>query len=140
MRGETVKERITLGMNLIETIMAMSDGNPGAATVIVSITKQAAAIDPDDAFGWLGVLSDLDDRGIYGSRIWQLYKNVCHEDLSIMLAILRADQLGQLAGVNAATIEYAIDHDGEGIDIPAVIAAVQERLPNFAITMKAMES
>jgi hypothetical protein len=73
----------------------------------------------------------LDTLGIYEHRIWGLYKDVCDCHLGKMIAVLRANQLGQLAGVNAHALNHAIDNYGDGIDLNAVVEAVKSRLPNF---------
>jgi hypothetical protein len=70
----------------------------------------------------------LDDKGIYGSRIWMFYKDVCGESLVNMLAVMRACQLGHLS---EARSNYAIDHYGNGIDMPTILKFVYSELPNF---------
>jgi hypothetical protein len=126
--------RLKLDMSLMDIIMILSEGNPGAVSVLAQIIKEAPKIDPQDAFGGLGCLLALDTHGIFGPRIWMLYKDVCNQDLTSMLAILRADQLGQLAGCSDAAIDHAIDNYGEGLDIPAIVAAVKDRLEDFGKT------
>ena len=80
--------------------------------------------------GVLPVLS-LDTLGFYGSRIWMLYKDVCAENLSRMLAVLRANQLGFLTDEQ---LHHAVDNDGAGINVPALCARVVAKLPNFQLT------
>ncbi len=86
--------RIELHDNMASMLHKMSDGNPGALTVLIRTIKEGPAIDPQCAFAEFGVMLDLDTHDIYGSRIWQLYKYVCGQDLTMMLALLRAVQLG----------------------------------------------
>jgi hypothetical protein len=124
------EERLKLGMSVLDAFYAMTEGNPGALMVCVNIEKHASAIDPDNAFGWLGVIMHLDTSGIYGPRIWMLYKNVCDEHLGKMIALLRANQLGLLS---TEDLNHAIDDYGDSIDAEALVAAVQERLPNFCL-------
>jgi hypothetical protein len=87
-----------------------------------------AEIDPDDWAGGLGPLLFMDSNRIYGSRIWQLYKDVCNQSLVRMLAVLRAWQLGFISG---HALHHAIDNCGEGLDVDELLGRVQERLPRF---------
>lgn len=123
--------RIELTDTILTSITKLAEGNPGALTACVDIMKLAAQIDPDNAFGSLGVLLDLDQHGIYGSRIWELYDRVCDRDMVKLVTLFRAYQLGQLAGIEASAINRAID-EGAVLDHDAALAAVRERLPNFA--------
>jgi len=111
-----------------DVIFKMSEGNPGALSVCVQILREGSRIDPDDALGALGTILSLDTLGLYGSKIWMLYKDVCQCDLPKMLAVLRACQLGF---VTDAQVRRAVDAYGEGLDVPAICAQVAERLPRF---------
>lgn len=55
--------------------------------------------------------------------------HVCGQDIVKTHAVLRAQQLGL---VSAAAVAHATDNRGAGIDVDALVAAVRERLPNFA--------
>jgi hypothetical protein len=90
--------------------------------------RQGAEIDPDDFAGGLGNLLSMDTLGLYGSRIWMLFKDVCKEDLRVTCALLRAWQLGFLSDMKLKT---AIDNYGEGIDVAWLVAQVEKRLPRF---------
>ena len=109
----------------------ISGGNPDALNVCARVLKEGPQIDPDDAFTGIGCLLDLDSLGVYGSRIWMLYKDVCGENLAVFIAICRGWQLGFL---NKETLLYAIDHNGVGLDVEDICAKVTERLPNFNLT------
>jgi len=128
------KTKLRLDMTIMEIMLEMSEGNPGAASVLMQILDKGEKIDPQGMFGGLGAILDLDTHGIYGPRIWMLFKDVCKQDLVSMLAVLRADQLGQLAGCTDAAIDHAIDNYGEGLDIPKIVAAVKEQLEDFGKT------
>lgn len=84
------KERITLEMNMQQAIFALSDGNPGAITVLVNILKA----DPTEGFF---KLLNFDSFGIYGSKIWIFYKDVCGENLDKMLSVLDEVRSGKLS-------------------------------------------
>lgn len=123
-----MNSRIKLTDTAMSAAIKMSDGNPGALTVIASMIRDGAKIDPDSFMGGLGAVLGLDTDGIYGSRIWMLYKDVCKGDLRVTMAILRAVQLGFL---HRDALDHAIDSYGDGIDVPALVAKVEERLPKF---------
>lgn len=118
-------------MSFVDALMALSEGNPGAATALMHLCKDSPSIDPDDMFKELGPVIALDNLGIYGPRIWMLYKDVCQHSTIMVLAILRAYQLGQLEGCTEKAINHAIDNMGEGLNLASILAAVQRELPDF---------
>lgn len=87
-------ERIELGDSPQDAVVKMSDGNPGAINVMMSIILKGGAIDPKAFLGGLGVILSLDTHGIYGPDIWILFKDVCKQNIGHMLGVLRAVQLG----------------------------------------------
>lgn len=122
------KERITLTDTGVDAVAKLSEGNPGALHVCCQLVKEGAAIDPDDAFAGIGKLLSLDTLGIYGSRIWLLYKDVCGQNLAKVIALMRAVQLGLLA---ERILLDAIEHHGQGLDVSETIKAVKTKLPSF---------
>jgi hypothetical protein len=112
----------------MDAIMKLTEGNPGALTAIVQMVKRHASIDPDAALGWIGTALSLDDANIRGSRIWLLYKDVCGQDMTNMLAVLRANQLGYLT---RDELLRAINGDKK-LDVADLLRQVMERLPDFA--------
>lgn len=122
------QERIKLTDTLIGASVKLGEGNPGAISVIMQLIKNGSIIDPDAAFGELAHLLSLDTFGIYGPRIWMLYKDVCGEDLVNTIAVLRAVQLGKLS---ENVMNHAIDNYGEGIDTKSILEIVQTELPKF---------
>jgi hypothetical protein len=120
--------RIELTDTPMDVIVKMSEGNPGAMTVLINLFKEGGEIDPDAAFGGLASVLDLDSHGIYGSRIWCLFKDVCGQDLTATVGVLRGCQLGLLP---EADLLRAIDNYGQGIDVEDILEQVRERLPNF---------
>jgi len=80
------------GNETIKGVVAkMAEGNPGAITVMMGILREEKGMGP---LGPLGVLLDLDTLGLYGSDIWILYKDLCGENLVLMLGVMRAYQMG----------------------------------------------
>lgn len=127
-------ERIGIEDNVVSAIVKMSDGNPGGVVVMREAALHSLEIDPMAMMGGFAPLLSLDTLGIYGSRVWMLYKDVCKEHLPTTLAVLRAWQLGILPDYK---LNHAIDHYGEGIDLESIKAAVKEQLPSFNFDWKA---
>jgi len=121
--------RLELSDTTFDVCYKMSEGNPGALTVCAQLLLHGGAIDPDGFLGGFGAVFGLDTLGIYGPRIWMLFKDVCGQDLVKMCAVLRADQLGFIQGLD---IDAAIDGRGEyPLDCDELLKQVRERLPNF---------
>ena len=120
--------RIELTDTTFDAIYKLSEGNPGAATVCARMLQEGGAIDPDAFGNGLANLLSLDTHGIYGSRIWMLYKDACGESLIHTIAMLRAVQLEL---ITEDALNHAIDNRGDGLDVGIVLATVHERLPNF---------
>lgn len=122
------KERIELEDNLVEMAYKLSEGNPDACVAIAQMVGITEQVDPDSAMGVFTPLLQLDSQGIYGSRIWMLFKDCCKEDAKLTLACLRAVQLGIM---RMETLDHAIDNRGAGLNPDAVLLLVKERLPKF---------
>lgn len=119
--------RLKLEMGLNDMLFALGEGNPGAITVMMDSIKENKSIDPDNWAGPLGMILNLDMCGVYGSRIWGLYKRVCGERLPQTAAVLRAVQLGIIARME---LDGAIDETMK-LDVDKVCRKVAEELPNF---------
>lgn len=122
--------RIQLEDSAMSAIMKMVDGNPGAISVLVTLMKEEARIDPDSAFGGIGTLLALDTLGIYGSNIWILYKDVCKQNAVNMVLLFRANQLGF---VTSKAIKDASNDQtrSSNFDFVDLMAKVKDRLPDF---------
>jgi hypothetical protein len=122
--------RIRLTDTVMDMFMKMSDGNPGALTVLMRSMKEGPAIDPQSALGEICVILSLDTHDIYGHEIWGFYKDVCGQDLVMMLALLRAVQLGFAA---ESEIKRAITDRGSMTNErkAELLAKVKDRLPLF---------
>lgn len=125
------KVRIKNLDSIPQIIDIMCGNNTPSKKVCYELMEIGAKVDPDDIFEGLSNLLQLDTLNIWDEKIGLLWSDVCNKNASYMIAILRAYQLGQLAGATEKAIKHAIDHKGEGIDIEAVVKAVQKRLPNF---------
>lgn len=119
--------RITLNDSMMEIMIKMSGGNPGALRVLLQIVEQSPKIDPQGAMEGLGPLLGLDTENIYEERIWGLYKDVCGQDLVKMLACLRASQLGL---ITSSQLSEAVDGTTK-LDVYDVLLKVKKRLKQF---------
>ena len=126
-----MNERITGNDTTESMLKKMSEGNPGGLRVCMDILTHTPKFDPTNAIGGIGPILLLDTLGIYGSRIWMLYKDVCGERLPYCLATIRGFQLGI---VSKADLNYAIDNYGDGINVEEIAAKVCERIPEFNLT------
>lgn len=121
--------RIDLTDSPMSAMMKMAEGNPGAITVLLKLLEQGEAIDPDAAFGGFANILSLDTHDIYGSEIWMFYKDLCGHDLTNMIGLMRAVQLGFLS---ESELRSAIQKGAPSADwIAQNVAKVRERLPNF---------
>ena len=123
------KNRINADDSFESAVVKLSEGNPGALAALLNACKASAEVDPYCAWGEYGPLFSCDTHGIYGSRIWMLFKDVCNQSVTDLLAALRAVQLGIRTEKQLNT---AIDNEGTGWNCEEVLAAVKAELPNFA--------
>lgn len=120
-----------LHMTVGDAVLAMCGGNPGAMAACGELLRHGQAIDPM-AFGkGFSNLLEFDTLKIYDERIYMLWNDVCGRDVGKMIGVLRAYQLGQLAGVTEEALNHAIDNRGRGLDLNRVMSEVKERLPSF---------
>lgn len=121
--------KLKLEMHLNDALFALSEGVPGAITVMMDSLRYGDQIDPDNGFGVWGFMLNLDQMGIYGCRIWRLYKDVCGENLAKSIAMVRSVQMGILT---AEELNSAIDGKGR-IDVDRTADLLKEQLPNFQV-------
>ena len=106
--------RIELNDSMLDVVTKMSEGNPGALRVIMELFTEVPTIDPQNIMGGIGAILELDTLGVYGPRIWMLYKDVCGEDIAKTNWMLRAWQLGIISEVE---LNKRIDNYGrDGVD------------------------
>ena len=118
----------SLDMSMMDIMLSLAEGNPGAIVALASCVKAAPTVDPDSALGPLGPLCGLDNLDCYGSRIWMFYKDVCECYVHKMLGVMRAMQMGF---VSNEKVNAAISGDRAAIDIPALLDKLKKRLPDF---------
>ena len=67
-------EKLNMDMPLMDMMVVMSEGNPGAATVLVQIMNE------DPIVGIVRIM-ELDELDIRGHKIWGLYKDCCGQNM-----------------------------------------------------------
>lgn len=124
--------RIQLSDNTMDVVVKMSEGNPGAMTALMEILVKGEKIDPDSFMGGLGAVLDLDTNGIYGTDIYVFYSDICDRNVTKMLSVLRACQLGFFSRNVLSDACSRQDYSGKKmIPVDELYLKVKERLPNF---------
>ena len=124
--------RLKLEQSLPEAVFAMSGGNPGAIRVLVDSIEQGADIDPDAAsLNGFGFLMNLDTFGIYGSDIWVLYKDICDQNISRTMGLVRAVQCGCVSKNDL--LEAIKAERRHNLDVQSALVKLKETLPNFQL-------
>lgn len=123
-------ERIKLTMSLPDILQELSEGNPGALTVLLKLMKQAPVIDPEAWAKELQPLLSLDTHGIYGSQIWVFYKDICGESILNMLIVFRAVQLG-LMREDTLQAWLRAPHRVPASQFEVLRELLKEKLPSF---------
>lgn len=89
-----IKTRAKLNLDSdIEIYKTMSEGNPGALSVLMKLAE--------DPMGLMHIL-DLDDMGMRGSQIWVAWKYHCKEDLPTFIKALVERDPAMVDTVNAS--------------------------------------
>ncbi len=78
-------EKLTANMSLMDMMMVMSQGNPGALTVLMQMMENPNGI--------LDIVL-LDSLDIRGSKIWMLYSDSCNQDMGKFQRTLMALRSG----------------------------------------------
>lgn len=94
----------------MDALLKVCEGNPGAITVCLHYVRISNSIFAVQTF---------DSLGIYGSRIWMLYKDVCKEDFAALSAVMMAI-CDSPSWITLEQLHHAIDNYGEGIDLDAI--------------------
>jgi hypothetical protein len=121
-----------------QALMAkLAEGSTEVMRVVFQISQEGERIDPYNARS-NAALDALENLGIRGSRLWNLYDALCDRNIGKLIAVLRAQQLGMIKGeeiVNAAdnrALAKQLQLPWTGIDAADVLWRVRQRLPDFA--------
>ena len=101
------RNKIELTDNVMEILVKMSEGNPGALNAMGDILKNHQKIDPQAMLGGMGLILAFDDMGIYGTDIYVLYSDKCEKNLRKLCVLMRVNQLGFLS--SSKVLEMAKD-------------------------------
>lgn len=131
------RDVLKLEDSLMDMVVKMSEGNPGAMACVAELAKVEKDIDPDSAFSAMGVgaMIQLDGLGIYGSPIYILWSDQCGRNPNKMLGLLRCVQMGHVT----PSYVQKIAADQMGTDIISneqwddMKAFLQDELPNFQV-------
>jgi hypothetical protein len=88
-----MRSKIQLSDSVRDIMTKMSEGNPGALTVLVKLYKEHG---DKGIFTMLG----MDDMNIRGSQIWLAYKDHCGEDLGKLVEAVQARDSDMVETVN----------------------------------------
>lgn len=125
-------ERITLSDSISNAISKMAEGNIGAVNACISLIEEGEKTDPQNMMGGFGCILDLDREGIYGTDIYVFWNDICNQETSKMMAVLRAVQLGFFSGRVLADACHRQDYSGRSmIPVEELYKMVTERLPAF---------
>lgn len=123
--------RLNLDDGFNDILFKMSDGNPGAINVMMDAMDNAPSIDPDNMMGGMGFVLNMDSFGIYGPKIWRLFKDVCGENIAATIGVVRAVQCGILS-VDKLLLAVE-DGRNHSLNIQDILKQLIEKLPNFQI-------
>ena len=89
-----VMKRINPDMPISTIVDIMSDGVPSVDMILYTVYERNAVIDPQTLYKSLDAITFMDEKGIYGKDVWDLYRYVCEESVPKMIMTMRAVQLG----------------------------------------------
>ena len=96
------REKIGLLDTGMDILLKMSEGNPGAATVLAELLKK------DGTDGFFAILG-LDDMNIRGSQVWVGYKDHCGMDMDRFLKAIKDRDADMVERTNEACAMTAED-------------------------------
>ena len=87
-----MRKPVDLSMTLLDTIVLLSEGNPGALRVLADLARED--------HGFMRVL-DVDDMNMRGPQIWVAFKDHCKQDMKTFSKALQDRDASMVATVNA---------------------------------------
>lgn len=110
-----MREKIFLSEDVVDIMIKMSEGNPGAATVLASLARLACGVVEEPPGRIVLMLLDLDDMNIRGEQIWVGFKDHCNSDIAWFKRAILARDPDMVDTINAACGghgEKAVVHGG----------------------------
>lgn len=93
-----MRTKVELTMSTTDLLLLMSEGNPGAITVLMQLVVQDPLL-----------MLTLNDMNIRGSQIWVGYKDVCGEDLELFKQKVLDRDSAMVDAINAECYHPTID-------------------------------
>jgi hypothetical protein len=87
------RKKLRLDMTTMELVTTMAEGNPGAISVMVQIIQN------ESGNGLLDLLN-FDDMNMRGPQIWVAYKDVCGQNIDLLLEKLKSRDTEMVSKVN----------------------------------------
>lgn len=81
--------RLKASDSILEIAMKMSDGNPSALQVIMTLLQDSTGM------GFAEILT-IDSIGLYGSKLYMLWNDCCDRDMDKVKSVLYARMRGKL--------------------------------------------
>lgn len=81
--------KIQLTDTIMDIMVKMSEGNPGALTCLMEMIKKKD--------WYIIMILHLDTLELYGSKLYMLWNDCCDRDLVKMELVLRNNQMGKLS-------------------------------------------
>lgn len=78
--------KLELKDNLNDIIIKLSEGNPGAITVLFEIMK----CKDNDPIEYLGIFLTIDTMELYGSHLYMLWNDCCDRNIKQTLDVIEA--------------------------------------------------
>lgn len=122
MSQQTTRKRISTDWQLCPAVAALAENDEVAEAVLYLAAYIAGTLDPENLQAFWGPLLLLDQLGIYGARIWNLYE-ACGHKTSTVIGVLHATELGI---ISREALEAAIDHQGTGLKVDQALHALSE--------------
>ena len=89
-----MREKIKPTDDVKGIIIKLAEGVPGAMSVLLQLTSLSA----EECFT---CLLGLDDMNMRGSQIWVAYKDICKEDIAVLVAHLKRRDEAMVNYLNA---------------------------------------
>jgi hypothetical protein len=125
------REPIQLTDTLTDVAVKMSDGNPGAISVIVQMFK-SNNIDPYDILGGLRYALLLEKFGIFGTDIYILNNDICDRNMAKTLAVLKATEIGLFDSAILKNACHRQDRSGkELVPVEELYLKIKKQFPSF---------
>ncbi len=124
MSQQTTRTRISTDWQLCPAVAALAENDEVAEAVLYLAAYIAGTLDPENLQAFWGPLLLLDQFGIYGDRIGNLYEDVCGHKTPTVIGVLQATELGI---ISREALDTAIDHQGSGLNVDQALRALAEQ-------------